>query len=487
MKIAIIDDGVNISDLYFEEIEQNLIVDDSLKISRRQDESNKISHGTVCAAIIKKYAKESSIISIKILDEVTRRGNCNKLCKAIEWCLENGINIINLSNGSTYYGDFEKLRKVCNKAFDRGVYITAAKNNNGAFTIPACLPNVLGARCQNEIITRIFFYNRYKRIRMQKNTYDGIEFLVNSIHKLTKRNGEIYFTERCNSFANAYFTACVHNVLKKYEKSGFYGKTTNRFNLIKYNIVGKRFYNKEWCNILRDVSYLTHAYILDMSKNIFTDYLFFDFKYLNSYLEFTKIDDNQFDVIIIFDNYNKTYIKNIQDCIKSKIDNIRSVVLCGAVSNQMRRFLNKNNIMFWCEENYNKLETKKYKKASVPIIYFTGDKKNVIGIINEIKNLFCSDGYYAIKASSYEFSYLYGFYYFSEGKEYYNYLQNIESKYSPDIILVAIDYNRVEIEDDVLIKVNDDLNYEVIVNANEEIYAVDASEVYESILNYYSV
>ncbi|NRT74804.1 hypothetical protein BJV40_004820 [Clostridium beijerinckii] len=491
MKIAIIDDGVNISDLYFDKIEQNLMIDDGLEVYERKNESNKISHGTICAAIIKKYSKEARIISIKILDEVTRKGNVNKLCRAIEWCLENDIKIINLSNGSIYYGDFEKLRNVCNKAFDRRTYIIAAKNNNGMFTIPACLPNVLGVKCENKSIMNRYFTNRYKGIHMQKKVYDGIEFLVNSIHKLTKKNREIYITERCNSYANAYFTSCVYDVLEKFRNSNFNNKSRNEFNFIKKEIVGNAFYNREWCNILRDVSYLTYGYILDMSNNIFDNYLFFDFKYLNDYLELTKIEDNQFDLIIVFDNYNKSEMKNIQNSINSKREYIRSVVLCGNVPNKIRRFLNRNNIMFWCEKTYNELEIKKQSgKIKIPIIFFSGNEKNVIGTINKVENLFHSDEYYAIKVSNYDFSYLYGFNYFSNGKKYYNYLRNIEYKYSPDIILSAINYNKIKEEGDIVVKVDDNCQYEIIIEKNgvcKKIYTIDVCEMYKSLLNYYSV
>lgn len=491
MKIAIIDDGVNISDLYFEKVEQNLIIEDSLEVCERKDESNKISHGTICGAIIKKYAKEASIISIKILDEITRKGNVNKLCRAIEWCLENDIDIINLSNGSIYYGDFEKLRNVCNKAFDKGAYIIAAKNNNDMFTIPACLPNVLGVKCENKSIMNRYFNNIYKGIHMQKKAYDGIEFLVNSMHKLIKKNGDIYITQRCNSYANAYFTSCVHNVLEKYRNSNSNDKSRNEFNFIKNAVIGNRLYNREWCNILRDVSYLTYGYILDMSNNLFTNYLFFNFKYLNNYLELTKIDDKQFDLVIIFNNYSKNEVKNIQNSINIKREYIRSVVLCGNAPNKIKRFLNKNNIMFWCEKTCNELEIKKENgKVNIPIIFFSGNEKNVIGTINKIENLFYSDGYYAIKVSDYNFSYLYGFNYFSKGKEYYNYLKSIENKYSPDIILSAMNYNGIKGEGDAIIKVDDNYQYEIIIEKNgvcKKIYTIDICEMYKSLLNYYSV
>lgn len=166
MKIVIIDDGVNIFDLYFEKVEQNLIIEDSLEVCERKDELNKILYGIICGVIIKKYVKEVSIISIKILDEIIRKGNVNKLCRVIEWCLENDIDIINLSNGSIYYGDFEKLRNVCNKVFDKGVYIIVVKNNNDMFIILVCLFNVLGVKCENKSIMNRYFNNIYKGIYM---------------------------------------------------------------------------------------------------------------------------------------------------------------------------------------------------------------------------------------------------------------------------------------------------------------------------------
>ncbi|URZ04323.1 S8 family serine peptidase [Clostridium felsineum] len=479
MKIAIIDDGVNSSsDLYVEKMEQDLVVGDNLEIFIRKDKSDRISHGTVCAAIIKKYIQNPCIISIKILDELTRKGNVNKLCRAIEWCIDNDVNIINLSNGSVYYKDFERLRNICNRAFDKGIYIVAAKNNNNKYTIPACLPNVIGIKCRKGIFINTYFNKGYKKIQIEKNTYVGIDFLVNSVHKLNTKSGSIYITERCNSYATAYFTAIIYNVLQ-------YLKDEFRFNIVKQNIVR----NREWCNTLKSISYLKAAYILDLSKSIFTEYLFFDFKYIDNYLDFMKIYDKTFDLVIVFNNHDKKQVKKIKECIELKKEHIRSVILCKTVSNEIIKFLNKNDIMFWHEGIFKKLKNKKHKESQTPIVYFLGNKKEVIGIINEIKELFYLDEYYALKSSNYEFSYLYGFEYFPKGSKYNKYFNNISYKYSPDIILAAMDCNKIDIKDDIIIKVNKALECEIFSpkkKNSKKICTKKIKDIYKSILEYYS-
>lgn len=112
--------------------------------------------------------------------------------------------------------------------------------------------------------------------------------------------------------------------------------------------------------------------------------------------------------------------------------------------------------MFWCEKICNELEIKKENgKVNILIIFFSGNEKNVIGIINKIENLFYLDGYYVIKVLDYNFLYLYGFNYFFKGKEYYNYLKSIENKYFFDIIFLVMNYNGIKGEGDVIIKVDD--------------------------------
>jgi len=103
VSVAIIDDGINenlYSNIY---LENNIEINSELKISQRKYyDPASISHGTTCAAIIQRYSSCKVLNSVKILNEKTK-GTKSQLIKAIEWCIDKNINLINLSLGSIDY------------------------------------------------------------------------------------------------------------------------------------------------------------------------------------------------------------------------------------------------------------------------------------------------------------------------------------------------------------------------------------------------
>lgn len=206
-EIAVIDDGINVN-FYTNIPRMRKSIEIHMDCSITEYENNKIeySHGTVCAAIICKYAKEAVISSVKILNESSKTTGA-QLIKAIEWCLKNNIGIVNLSLGSTDINEKENIYSVINEAVNAGMIIVAASSNNGKITYPAAFSKVIGVKTlkqQPQVEGYIYNYN----------SVDGVDILAPSVHKLTN-----YFEDeessRCNSFAASYVTAQVYNMIEK--------------------------------------------------------------------------------------------------------------------------------------------------------------------------------------------------------------------------------------------------------------------------------
>jgi hypothetical protein len=94
-----------------------------------------VNHGTVVAGVVAATANESGIVGIapqtkimplKILDE-DGMGNTLVLSQAIDYAVENGADIINLSLVGDTYGDI--LKKSIDNAYNNGVMIIAASGN----------------------------------------------------------------------------------------------------------------------------------------------------------------------------------------------------------------------------------------------------------------------------------------------------------------------------------------------------------------------
>jgi subtilisin family serine protease len=129
VKVAVLDTGININhpDLKIAGGVSFVSYTTSL------DDDN--GHGTHVAGIIAAQnndfgivgvAPDVSLYSVKVLDS-KGEGNYSDIIKGIEWCLQNKINIINLSLASTE-GSYA-LESEINKAISQGVIIVAAAGN----------------------------------------------------------------------------------------------------------------------------------------------------------------------------------------------------------------------------------------------------------------------------------------------------------------------------------------------------------------------
>lgn len=209
IKTAIIDDGVNEKLYSTGHLWLNLEITRELQIRQRAgDFTYEPSHGTTCAAIIKKYSPNAVLGSIKVLNE-THRGVREQLVTALYWCADNEIKLVNLSLGTIDFRDYEAVRKAVNYACRKGVIIVAACNNKNVYTHPASLSNVIGVKADRE--------EKLEEGQYRYHCYplDGIEITSCASHSLVKYDHSGKTTSSCNSFAAPMITAIVHTILQK--------------------------------------------------------------------------------------------------------------------------------------------------------------------------------------------------------------------------------------------------------------------------------
>ncbi|MEZ4836228.1 MAG: S8 family serine peptidase [Caldilineaceae bacterium] len=112
------------------------------------DDANEVNdgaawgHGTHVAGVITHIAPNSTILPVRVLDG-DGRGEIFVLAYAIEWAVQHGADVVNLSLGSPY--DSAVLRDAIDSAVAQGVVIVAAagNENGGSAQYPAAYPNVL--------------------------------------------------------------------------------------------------------------------------------------------------------------------------------------------------------------------------------------------------------------------------------------------------------------------------------------------------------
>ena len=127
--VAVIDSGLDLNHPVFED----RLVDgwdflDNDAIPQDEGEGANYGHGTAVAGVILQVAPQAKIMPLRILD-ATGAGDTDDLVLAIDWAIEHGADIINMSLGSTEGS--EAVEFVMKKAKDADIAMVASAGNTG--------------------------------------------------------------------------------------------------------------------------------------------------------------------------------------------------------------------------------------------------------------------------------------------------------------------------------------------------------------------
>ena len=121
----------------------NLVAGNGRAAAGAAECADRIGHGTAATGIIARKAPGAGIHAVKIFaDELV--SDVERLGAAIRWCLENKLDLVNLSLGTTEPDAADELGGLCEEAAAAKVRIVAATSNDGLQSFPASLPGVFG-------------------------------------------------------------------------------------------------------------------------------------------------------------------------------------------------------------------------------------------------------------------------------------------------------------------------------------------------------
>lgn len=147
IKIAILDTGVSLS---HPDLKSNIRTGINI-LNNKKTPNDDNGHGSHVAGIISALnnsigvlgvAPNASIYPVKVLDS-TGNGNVSNIIKGIEWCINNDIQVINLSMGTSV--DNQALHDAVIQAYNKGIVMVAASGNSpiDPVTYPASYKEVL--------------------------------------------------------------------------------------------------------------------------------------------------------------------------------------------------------------------------------------------------------------------------------------------------------------------------------------------------------
>lgn len=152
MKIAVIDSGVNLRDeLLVNQPIESIQLEQGVRHKCNDDYSG---HGTDIVKIICDQTSNSRIVSVQVLNN-NNKGSVDALCKAIEYCGEIGVDVINLSLGLRNRNNetIQKLKSCCDLAIEKGITIISANHNEGnreSQTYPFAFNEIIGVNSSSE-------------------------------------------------------------------------------------------------------------------------------------------------------------------------------------------------------------------------------------------------------------------------------------------------------------------------------------------------
>ena len=131
VRVAIIDSGVDLSHPQLERVVKESFEAQEQSgriIFEKSDSTDSAGHGTACAGIVNSIAPDSEICSIKVLGG-GGVGDGNAFLAGLEFAINRGCDVINLSLGTTKAHLAVPLHDLLDRAYRSGAVVVSAANN----------------------------------------------------------------------------------------------------------------------------------------------------------------------------------------------------------------------------------------------------------------------------------------------------------------------------------------------------------------------
>ena len=162
-------------------------------------------HGNACAGIIRSFAPDCELYSVKVLGEGLT-GRSTVFAAGLRWAIENGMHICNLSLGTTKKDFYALLHELADLAYFRNVMLVTAANNVPVPSYPSVYASVISVAAHEGKDPYLFYYNPQPPIEFGAPGMDV---------RVAWKDGEWIMTTG-NSFAAPHITGIVTRILSKH-------------------------------------------------------------------------------------------------------------------------------------------------------------------------------------------------------------------------------------------------------------------------------
>ncbi len=162
-------------------------------------------HGTACAGIVRTLAPDCDLYSVQVLGPaLTGRGAI--YVAGLRWAVQHGMNVCNMSLGTTKKEFYAALHELADLASFRNTMLVTAANNMPIPSFPSMFASVISVAAHDLKEPGVFFYN----------PQPPVEFGAPGIDVQVPWRGGGWITATGNSFAAPHMAGLVTRILAKH-------------------------------------------------------------------------------------------------------------------------------------------------------------------------------------------------------------------------------------------------------------------------------
>ena len=161
VKVCILDSGVEVGHPMVGDVDGAVAVEvgEDDEVSVVDDaEGDLCGHGTACAGIVRSIAPEVTIFSVRVLG-AGFTGSGTALLGGLQWAVEQGFDVINMSLSTTKSQFAATLHEVADTAYFRRTVLVASAHNMPVESYPWRFSSVISVGSHEEPDPLTFFYN----------------------------------------------------------------------------------------------------------------------------------------------------------------------------------------------------------------------------------------------------------------------------------------------------------------------------------------
>jgi len=210
VRVAVIDSGVNAAHPHIVRVADGVTIGETAEPHLYPD---LLGHGTAVMAAIQEKAPEAEYFAVRVFYS-SLRTHVECLLRAIEWCIEREIHVLNLSLGTANPNHAARFEPLIARAAQRGALLVSARDAGGVPALPGSLPGVISVsldwdcpresyRCRRSGDSLEFYASGYPRslpgMSKERNLH-GISFAVANMTGFVARACEGLTFRSCESF-----------------------------------------------------------------------------------------------------------------------------------------------------------------------------------------------------------------------------------------------------------------------------------------------